>query len=234
MGLRDGTCTIYDQGFLNTGVRPSREDINVADVDPFGWSFAETQLAKDGALSRLVPTAGDGAYGLELSDEPGAVGPPLGGTSNCEGNNIVAAFKVPQLRNVELTGPYFHNGGQLTLMQVVDFYNRGGDFNNPDIDENLHALHLTASDEEALVAFLVGLTDERVAFERAPFDHPSLCVSDGAEGDSRAVMADTEDPLPGGGSISYAMDHRLCVPATGAQGRSTRLSTFLGANPFSH
>jgi hypothetical protein len=38
------------------------------------------------------------------------------------------AFKAPQLRNVELTGPYFHTGSYLTLRQVVDFYMRGGDF----------------------------------------------------------------------------------------------------------
>jgi hypothetical protein len=38
------------------------------------------------------------------------------------------AFKAPQLRNVELTGPYFHTGSFLTLRQVVDFYMRGGDF----------------------------------------------------------------------------------------------------------
>ena len=37
-------------------------------------------------------------------------------------------FKAPQLRNVELTGPYFHTGSYLTLRQVVDFYLRGGDF----------------------------------------------------------------------------------------------------------
>ncbi|HYQ73418.1 MAG TPA: hypothetical protein VET88_16025, partial [Gammaproteobacteria bacterium] len=37
-------------------------------------------------------------------------------------------FKAPQLRNVELTGPYFHTGSVLTLRQVVDFYMRGGDF----------------------------------------------------------------------------------------------------------
>src|SRR4051812_49340166 len=39
-----------------------------------------------------------------------------------------AAFKTPGLRNVELTGPYFHNGGKATLRQVVDFYSIGGDF----------------------------------------------------------------------------------------------------------
>jgi hypothetical protein len=38
------------------------------------------------------------------------------------------AFKAPSLRNVELTGPYFHTGSYLTLRQVVDFYLRGGDF----------------------------------------------------------------------------------------------------------
>jgi hypothetical protein len=38
------------------------------------------------------------------------------------------AFKAPPLRNVELTGPYFHTGSYLTLRQVVDFYARGGDF----------------------------------------------------------------------------------------------------------
>ena len=30
------------------------------------------------------------------------------------------------LRNVELTAPYFHNGGEKTLNDVVDFYFRGG------------------------------------------------------------------------------------------------------------
>lgn len=38
------------------------------------------------------------------------------------------AFKAPPLRNIELTGPYFHTGSYLTLRQVVDFYVRGGDF----------------------------------------------------------------------------------------------------------
>jgi cytochrome c peroxidase len=41
---------------------------------------------------------------------------------------IARAFKVPGLRNVEVTGPYFQNGGQASLEQVADFYARGGDF----------------------------------------------------------------------------------------------------------
>src|SRR5205085_12153720 len=33
-------------------------------------------------------------------------------------------FKTTGFRNIELTGPYFHNGSQATLEQVMDFYNR--------------------------------------------------------------------------------------------------------------
>jgi cytochrome c peroxidase len=32
-----------------------------------------------------------------------------------ERDAVDGAFKAPTLRNVELTGPYFHNGGQATL-----------------------------------------------------------------------------------------------------------------------
>jgi hypothetical protein len=43
---------------------------------------------------------------------------------------VNGAFKTPGLRNVELTGPYMHNGSMATLEQVVQFYNRGGNFEN--------------------------------------------------------------------------------------------------------
>jgi len=62
---------------------------------------------------------------------------PLGNTNRIL---IGGAFKVPSLRNVKLTAPYFHNGGQATIRQVVEFYNRGGDFrehNSRNIDSRL-------------------------------------------------------------------------------------------------
>ena len=34
-------------------------------------------------------------------------------------------FRVPSLRNAELTGPYYHHGGMATLRDVVMFYVRG-------------------------------------------------------------------------------------------------------------
>ena len=43
------------------------------------------------------------------------------------------SFKTPNLRNVELRGPFMHNGGLRTIEDVVEFYNRGGDFDAPNI-----------------------------------------------------------------------------------------------------
>lgn len=40
--------------------------------------------------------------------------------------NFKFAFRVQSLRNVELTGPYFHSGSATTLRDAVEFYNRGG------------------------------------------------------------------------------------------------------------
>jgi cytochrome c peroxidase len=234
MALRSGRCAIYDQGLINTGVRPSVDDPAVAGLDPFNNSFAETFLAQTGRLSALVPGVPQNTapYGLNVTADPTVTGPALGGTTNCESNNITAAFKVPQLRNAELTGPYMHNGGQLTLMQVVDFYNRGGDFDTSDIDDNIHALGMAETDKHDLVSFLVALTDERVAFERAPFDHPSLCVANGEQGNS--VQVTVGEPLRGGGTQSIAADQGICVSAVGASGRSARLTPFGGVSPNQH
>jgi len=90
------------------------------------------------------------------------------------------AFKTPGLRNVGLTAPYFHNGGKAKLEDVVDFYNRGGDFANPEKAKRIQPLSLSANEKAALVDLLQnGLTDCRVEMQRAPFDHPSLAPPNG-------------------------------------------------------
>lgn len=88
-------------------------------------------------------------------------------------------FKTSGLRNVELTGPYFHNGSHLTLRDVVDFYDRGGDFHNEITDSSIRPLGLSERDKDDLVQFMLELTDDRVRCESAPFDHPSLAPPDG-------------------------------------------------------
>ncbi len=68
-------------------------------------------------------------------------------------------FKVPTLRNIELTAPYMHNAKFIDLEQVVDHYNKGGEtFVNKSSD--ILPLNLTPVEKAQLVAFLKSLTDE--------------------------------------------------------------------------
>jgi cytochrome c peroxidase len=169
MTMGDGSVKTYDNGFYNIGVRPTSDDIGIGGVDPFGNPLSE---------SLLFATSAESASLLGNNFDPRKYERPGVGKVSVNG-----AFKTPGLRNVELTGPYFHNGGKATLMQVVDFYNRGGDFaeeNKDDLAPDIRPLNLSQEEKESLVAFLVSLTDERVRYERAPFDHPSLCMPHGA------------------------------------------------------
>src|SRR6266446_6569027 len=70
----------------------------------------------------------------------------------------IASFKTPDLRNVLVTGPYFHDGSQETLWDVMDHYNKGDGLQNPYLDEDIQPLALTEDDIDAVVAFLASLT----------------------------------------------------------------------------
>ena len=89
----------------------------------------------------------------------------------------VAQFRTPSLRNVGLRGPFMHNGGFATLEQVVDFYDRRGDFDSINKDSSfVRKLGLGEQEKSDLVAFLRNmLTDPRVEAEAGPlFDRPLL------------------------------------------------------------
>ena len=161
MQMGNGKLAVYDVGFYNIGVRPTAEDLGVGAKNTLGLPMSLTRLAQSGAN-----------VGTTLT-------PPISPTERVA---VDGAFKVPSVRNVELTGPYFHNGGKATLEQVVDFYSRGGDFHEANIDnldQRIRDLGLSATDKANLVAFLKSLTDERVRFAKAPFDHPQLVVPNG-------------------------------------------------------
>ncbi len=70
----------------------------------------------------------------------------------------IAAFKTPNLRNVLVTGPYFHDGSQETLWDIMDHYNKGDGVHNPYLDEDIQPLALGEGDIDDLVAFLASLT----------------------------------------------------------------------------
>jgi cytochrome c peroxidase len=201
MVMGNNGVAVYDNGFYNIAVRPTLEDIGLGGTDPFG---------KPLSMSRLAQSRGEAAA---VSNEPGAPSGPL------QPNERVAvdgAFKVPGLRNVALTAPYFHNGGQRTLKEVVDFYNRGGDFHEQNIDNldaDIEKLNFSEAQKLDLVAFLEGLTDDRVLLEKAPFDHPELVLPNGQVGDQNSV---TSVPVPGG--VNNANDQFVTLPVVGRNG----------------
>jgi cytochrome c peroxidase len=87
----------------------------------------------------------------------------------------IASFKTPNLRNVLVTAPYFHDGSQATLWDVMDHYNKGDGLKNPWLDEDIQPLALTEQDIDDVVAFLATLTsadykelgDQELARQRA-------------------------------------------------------------------
>lgn len=76
-------------------------------------------------------------------------------------------FRIPTLRNIELTAPYMHDGRFATLEEVVEHYNSGG-HNTINEDPLLYPLGLTDTQKSQLVAFLRMLTDDQLA------DNPDL------------------------------------------------------------
>jgi cytochrome c peroxidase len=67
-------------------------------------------------------------------------------------------FRVPTLRNVELTAPYMHDGSMSSLDEVLDHYARGG-HRNPRQDARIRPFALTSTERADLLAFLNCLTD---------------------------------------------------------------------------
>jgi cytochrome c peroxidase len=70
-------------------------------------------------------------------------------------------FKSPSLRNIEVTGPYMHDGRLATLEDVVEHYSKNIK-QHPNLDGRLRRpMNFTAGQKAALVAFMKTLTDRK-------------------------------------------------------------------------
>jgi cytochrome c peroxidase len=77
------------------------------------------------------------------------------------------SFRTPSLREVARTAPYMHDGSLKTLEEVVEHYDRGG-VPNPQLDEEIFPLKLTAKEKRDLVAFV----REGLSSSASPFASP--------------------------------------------------------------
>ncbi|MDN5940483.1 MAG: hypothetical protein L0H94_01255 [Nitrospira sp.] len=185
---RDGN--VIDKGFNNIGLRPTNDDLGVGASDEFGPLSHSKRLFTD-----TLPSTFDGA-------------------AVSKGFGIEGAFKIPSLRNVALTAPYFHNGDTHSLREAVLLYSRGGNVapvtqRDGTPIEPLGVANLTSDEADAVVAWLESLTDERVRIASAPFDHPQLFVPNGHRGNESQVQLDAH---------GFAKDDMLEIPMTGAAG----------------
>ncbi len=217
-----GTPLSFTKQWINNllGQPPADEllDINLARVaEPFNW-FGDAVFYPGGFSGLPWITHTNFRADPEPAIGRGAGAVPTNNPANEQAirdmpTAVDGAFKTSGLRNVELTGPFFHNGGQLTLGQVIDFYDRGSDFgmqNLGDLSPNIHPLGLDATQKANLVAFLKTLTDERVRCESAPFDHPQILLPEGSTSSSSA------------GDATQAQGLTTDIPAVGLGGRPAR------------
>ncbi len=210
MGNRQ--TAVYDGGFYNIGVRPTREDVGVGANDPFGnpLSIARREARQLGSV------------------EDAELSPPMSPNERIAADG---AFKTPTLRNVELNGPYFHNGSIAKLGDVIDFYARGGNFreeNMNDLDPDIHRVKGLLGHphrKAALASFLRSLTDERVRWNRAPFDHPEITLHLGAPGSEVSVLQDLA-------VAGQSRDQLVILRATGRNGAADAAPSFLGLPVF--
>jgi cytochrome c peroxidase len=69
-------------------------------------------------------------------------------------------FKVPSLRNVQVTFPYMHDGRIYSLYQVVEHYRKGIDTTQSTLDQSLkNRISLSNKEKNDLIYFLYTLTD---------------------------------------------------------------------------
>ena len=86
--------------------------------------------------------------------------PDLGRFTETNDEKDRGAFKTPTVRNVSQTAPYMHDGSQKTLLEVVEWYAKGG-HPNPHLSEKVKKLELSEQDKQDLVAFMAeGLLGE--------------------------------------------------------------------------
>lgn len=72
---------------------------------------------------------------------------------------LEGAFKVPSLRGLRHTSPYFHDGRFKDLQEVIDYYVTAPQELSPNTHE-LRTLRLSAEDKRNLVKFLLTLSGE--------------------------------------------------------------------------
>jgi cytochrome c peroxidase len=148
--VTDKAAIFTDQSFHNTGIGWARNNMVVNKA--FKSKTFPVTLAP-GVVVHVAQDHFDKASEVPQND--------VGRFEITENPKDSWAYRTPNIRNVALTAPYMHDGSLLTLEDVVEFYNKGGE-DNPFKDPLLQPLGLSVDEKKALVSFMKALTGSNV------------------------------------------------------------------------
>lgn len=165
----------------------SKYDVGRVDVNAPNEPFPNFSLSENRGKQLFfapVPLGGGGCVGCHSTEA--FINPDNGPTNNGIDSMstddlgvyeaipippFVGAFKVPSLKNIELTAPYMHDGRFSSLEEVVNHYSVGINA-HPNLAPALRdangdpvRLNFTATQKADLIAFLKTLTDPTIATE---------------------------------------------------------------------
>ncbi|MDQ3278074.1 MAG: c-type cytochrome [Bacteroidota bacterium] len=160
-------------------VRGDRTKMNKSEINGFNLYMGKAKCGSchyapvfNGALPPYFEFTDHRSIGVPLKDTMTVyeVDPDLGASKSLQNPFFHFSFKIPTLRNVELTAPYMHNGAFKTLEQVVNFYDHAGGIKfMKDMRPGMkdlpffmilpEELKLTEQEKKDVVAFIKTLTD---------------------------------------------------------------------------
>lgn len=132
-----------------------------------GLNFASS-LTHEGNPNDPTPFENNGMY--NIGEDGRYPWPNLGLYEFTENERDYGRMKPPTLRNIEVTGPYMHDGSLETLEDVMRHYERGGTLTpdgpnagdgkqNPNKSGFLTGFPLTSTQRAQVIAFFESLTD---------------------------------------------------------------------------
>src|SRR6202171_6476267 len=101
------------------------------------------------------------AKGDTIAIDRAAIGTPMSALGRFlikRADSDIASFKTPDLRNVMVTAPYFHDGSSATLWDVMDHYNKGAGPRDPFLSTEIQPLALHENEIDDFVALMASLT----------------------------------------------------------------------------
>jgi cytochrome c peroxidase len=147
-------------------------------------AYERTLITPDSPFDRFMrgdktAMSGEQQHGMEVFQKAGCAlchnGPMLSdfklhAIGLTDSATLRHEFRTPTLRNLKHTAPYFHHGGNLTLEEVLFFYDRlmdqaaetfdGGDTSLPPIDPLLRKMNMLPEDHAPIAAFLEALNSD--------------------------------------------------------------------------